>query len=132
MSDYSYIKEYVYPLDAHNSPYSYGYANYIGNNKIIASCYKNRLFVFNIKTFQVETTVIFHMKGYRIYFFKLLRNGNIITADYEGKLFYIDEQYKCNVIQNNVNTQKTLDIVFINEHQFVELCAHDSIHIWSY
>ena len=66
MSDYSYIKEYVYPLDAHNSPYSYGYANYIGNNKIIASCYKNRLFVFNIKTFQVETTVIFHMKGYRV------------------------------------------------------------------
>ena len=67
-----------------------------------------------------------------IFFFKLLRNENIITADKEGKLFYIDEEYQCNVIQNNVNTQKTLDIVFINEHQFIELCSHNSIHIWSY
>ena len=56
----------------------------------------------------------------------------MITADKEGKLFYIDEEYQCNVIQNNVNTQKTLDIVFINEHQFIELCSHNSIHIWSY
>ena len=68
-----------------------------------------------------------------------MRNENIITADKEGKLFYIDEEYQCNVIQNNVNTQKTLDItqktldiVFINEHQFIELCSHNSIHIWSY
>ena len=50
-----------------------------------------------------------------------MRNENIITADKEGKLFYIDEEYQCNVIQNNVNTQKTLDIVFINEHQFIDI-----------
>lgn len=69
------------------------------------------------------------MKGYCKLFFKILRNGYIISSDEMGTLFYIDNKYQINYIQNNVYSQKTTDLVFINEHKFFEVCYNNSIHI---
>ena len=132
MNTYTITKKYFYPL---NFYYIIDTVEYIGNNKLIGvGDYGDTpmLSIFDLVNFAIETYIKYPYKGFSLLFFKVLRNGFVLSADDKGILFCIDKEYNCRVIQSNVRNQRSLAIEMINEHKFIEVCSHDSIHIWSY